>query len=166
MTFLASMFSKGPRCTSDPWSKAPHVPTCGIRPAAAESERRNLPGEFNLPHPAIAGINFLGTIRSRKQRFGRTQTSDTVRSHEAPRALGRTDESKCMKPSASGVDNKYSCHLHQESKWTNPGMLYRLWYRNTFDSWYINVLIPFFMNPSLQIDSPSLIKYSIKVTIL
>ena len=125
MEFLESMFRKGPRYTLVP--RHSHDPTVDT-PAATDSKRRDSPSEFHLPPPATPSVNYLLPIRSRKQRFGRTQTSDTVRSLKAPTAMGCTDKSDFKKPSASGVGNKNSCHLQQESKWTNPGMLQRIWY--------------------------------------
>ena len=94
-------------------------------PAATESELRDSPDDVHLSPLATPRANYLVTIRSRKPRFGRTRTSDMVRSHEAPTAMGRTDESDFKKPSASRVGNKDLRNLHQESKWTNPGMLHR-----------------------------------------
>ena len=122
------MFRKDPSYTRGP--RCPHDSTCGTRPTATESEQRDPPGGFHLSHPATASGNYLVTLWSRKQRFLHTQTSETVRSHEAPRAMGRIHVSQCKKLRASGVGNKYSCHLYQQSKWTSPGILHRIWYRN------------------------------------
>ena len=44
------------------------------------------PGETHLPHPATPSTDYLLTIRSRKQRLGRIQTSDKVKSHLSIRA--------------------------------------------------------------------------------
>ena len=148
--------NRGPRLPHDPtWLTRPHQPSPngGI----------HLANSIGRPPPATTSSNYLLTIRSRKPRFGRTRTSDTVRSHEATTAMGRTDVSDCKKPSASCVCFKYSCHPFQESNWTNPGMLHRIWCRYILATHcaliYCNIHL--FINPSLQIDSSSFIKLNI-----
>ena len=134
--------TRSPSYTRDPkYTRGPryhHDLTWLTQPAPTESVLRDSSGKLQLPPPATPSANYLLSRRSSKQRYGSIRTSDTVRSQEAPTVMWYNDKPDCKKPSTRGAGNKYSCHLQQESKWTNSTSQ-RRWYRNnTYHSRFIN----------------------------
>ena len=114
-----------------------------MRPVGHAHSNRVRMGGFTwripLTPPATPSANYLLTIRSRKQRFRRTRTSDTVRWQEAPTAMGHTDEYVQgptkgpwnQGPGACATSTHVICiknrngpiqESRNEGSWTNPGM--------------------------------------------
>ena len=117
------MLRKGPSDIRQPkYTLGPrhhHEQTCLTRPQQpSQNGRIYLANSIChlLPHPALTTylkkklLTSCVRIRLRKPRFGSNRTSDTIRCHEAPTAMGRTytDESDCKTPSASCVGDKYT----------------------------------------------------------
>ena len=134
------MLRNGPRCTLGPEYTRSSSDTRGpgttmILPGGLNLQTQRQNGGIPLansichllPHRALTTCSRYGHASSDSDVLEQAIRSAASRT---PTAMGRTDKSDRKKPSTRGEGNEYSCHSHQESKWTNPERLHKIWYRH------------------------------------